>query len=178
MTLVSADEWHKLPHADNIPDGDTVWGVVYRIDPQYAEEVKEYLDHREKDGYTCQEVDVYDHKDGSERLVMQNVSAVPNRLTLTEQASLTSSQVKVRPSPSDGVASLDSSRQVYVGRFDNPSFTGPEQLDDLVRVIHRSVGRARSVAAIECAMLTLYNSFRQELGIPVQPGRCSQQAMP
>ncbi|CAD6588631.1 MAG: hypothetical protein CYPHOPRED_004470, partial [Cyphobasidiales sp. Tagirdzhanova-0007] len=40
VTLVSARDWHELEHADDLPDGDLVWGVVYKIDPTYAQVVK------------------------------------------------------------------------------------------------------------------------------------------
>ncbi|KAG8982653.1 hypothetical protein FRB90_006642, partial [Tulasnella sp. 427] len=39
---------------------DVVWGVAWTIDPQYAVEVKAYLDHREKEGYNEESIDVWD----------------------------------------------------------------------------------------------------------------------
>ncbi|KAL7005211.1 hypothetical protein EMMF5_005183 [Cystobasidiomycetes sp. EMM_F5] len=72
VTLVNAKEWHSLPYADDLPDGDCVWGCVYRIDPEYAVEVKAYLDYREKDGYSCERVDVYRKVDGIEQIVVPN----------------------------------------------------------------------------------------------------------
>lgn len=53
VTLVSAEHWHSLPNADEAPEGDIVWGISYTIDPAHAEEVRAYLDHREKNGYTA-----------------------------------------------------------------------------------------------------------------------------
>ncbi|SHO75703.1 Similar to S.cerevisiae protein GCG1 (Gamma-glutamyl cyclotransferase) [Malassezia sympodialis ATCC 42132] len=52
VTLVSADHWHSLPGADDAPEGDIVWGISYTIDPAHADEVRAYLDNREKIGYT------------------------------------------------------------------------------------------------------------------------------
>ncbi|WFD22063.1 hypothetical protein MEQU1_000725 [Malassezia equina] len=52
VTLVSADHWHSLPGADDAPEGDIVWGLSYTIDPAHADEVRAYLDDREKNGYT------------------------------------------------------------------------------------------------------------------------------
>ncbi|WFD17810.1 hypothetical protein MCAP1_000019 [Malassezia caprae] len=52
VTLVSAEHWHSLPGADEAPEGDIVWGLSYTIDPAYADEVRAYLDDREKNGYT------------------------------------------------------------------------------------------------------------------------------
>lgn len=74
VTLVRAEDWHALPHADDLPDGDLVWGVAYRIDPAYVPEVRAYLDHREKDGYSCSTVDVINVQNGKERTVVKDVS--------------------------------------------------------------------------------------------------------
>lgn len=49
VTLVPSAEWTALPGADDYPT-TLVWGAVYTIDPEHEEEVKAYLDHREKDG--------------------------------------------------------------------------------------------------------------------------------
>lgn len=52
VTLVSAEDWHKYESADDAPEGDIVWGISYTIDPVHAAEVRDYLDYREKNGYT------------------------------------------------------------------------------------------------------------------------------
>lgn len=73
VTLISASDWHSFKDADESPEGDIVWGVTYTIDPAYATEVREYLDFREKNGYTPQRVDVWDkHNDGEEVLINRN----------------------------------------------------------------------------------------------------------
>lgn len=63
VTLVSADHWHSLPNADEDPAGDIVWGISYTIDPAYADEVRAYLDHREKNGYTPLWEPIYGFRD-------------------------------------------------------------------------------------------------------------------
>lgn len=70
VTLIHADEWSKFNEMDAFPHEDVVWGVAYTIDPVYAREVRDYLDYREKDGYTIHHVDVYDSKDGMETIVV------------------------------------------------------------------------------------------------------------
>lgn len=70
VTLVSSEDWHQFKDADESPEGDIVWGVMYSIDPRHATEVREYLDHREKNGYSPQSVDVYGFEkdaDGKEK---------------------------------------------------------------------------------------------------------------
>jgi cation transport regulator ChaC len=66
VTLVPNSEWLKLPGADEYPSR-LVWGVMYTIDPNHAEEVHAYLDEREKDGYELMDVDVFVIKDGQEQ---------------------------------------------------------------------------------------------------------------
>jgi cation transport regulator ChaC len=51
VTLIERSYWEKLAdHHDSAPD--KVWGVAYRIIPEYVAKVKEYLDIREINGYT------------------------------------------------------------------------------------------------------------------------------
>ncbi|KAG8837735.1 hypothetical protein FRC18_008237 [Serendipita sp. 400] len=118
VTLIHAEEWANFDSQDAFPHEDIVWGVAYTIDKEFKEEVREYLDHREKaslrnlpstrpnvkqDGYTVHTVDVYGVIDGQEKVVV-------------EQAT------------------------VYVGKADNPSFVGSEPLDFLAKKIFESVG--------------------------------------
>ncbi|KAK6907027.1 hypothetical protein I203_101016 [Kwoniella mangroviensis CBS 8507] len=63
VTVIEAREWHKLeglntPKGTILPE-DYVWGMAYKINPDYEEEVKAYMEHREKNGYTCHSVPVY-----------------------------------------------------------------------------------------------------------------------
>lgn len=50
MTLIERSFWETLP--DPHSAADKVWGVAYRIEAEHVEEVKEYLDIREINGYT------------------------------------------------------------------------------------------------------------------------------
>ncbi|KAF9475343.1 ChaC-like protein [Pholiota conissans] len=59
VTLVHKEEWDKFSESDAFPDDDTVWGISYTIDPAYEAEVRDYLDYREKDGYTMEILDIH-----------------------------------------------------------------------------------------------------------------------
>jgi len=72
VTLISAKDWSAFSAADPFPEEDIVWGVAYTIHPDHIEEVREYLDYREKNGYTIHYVDVYGFKDGAECIVAPN----------------------------------------------------------------------------------------------------------
>lgn len=50
VTLIERSFWQTLP--DTHSSADKVWGVAYRIEAEHVEEVKEYLDIREINGYT------------------------------------------------------------------------------------------------------------------------------
>ena len=51
VTLIERSYWEQLTdHHDTAPS--RVWGVAYRIVPSRVNEVKEYLDIREINGYT------------------------------------------------------------------------------------------------------------------------------
>jgi len=44
--------------------------VAYTIDPEYEDEVREYLDFREKNGYTVHTVDIYNLVSGREEVII------------------------------------------------------------------------------------------------------------
>lgn len=67
VTLIKRDFYDSLPTPDHHPEpaGNQVWGIAYRIRAEVADQVRRDLDHREKNGYTVEEVDFHfypDHK--------------------------------------------------------------------------------------------------------------------
>ncbi|KII86273.1 hypothetical protein PLICRDRAFT_283633 [Plicaturopsis crispa FD-325 SS-3] len=80
VTLVHKEDWDSFSGADPFPDEDTVWGVAYTIDPIHAADIRDYLDYREKDGYTLESVDIYGHdENGQEKLVIQGAECYVGR---------------------------------------------------------------------------------------------------
>ncbi|KAF7437395.1 hypothetical protein PC9H_004234 [Pleurotus ostreatus] len=72
VTLIHKEEWDLFSGSDPFPNDDTVWGIAYTIDPVYVAEVRDYLDYREKDGYTMETLDVYAIENGQEKVAIHN----------------------------------------------------------------------------------------------------------
>ncbi|KAI5986393.1 ChaC-like protein [Pisolithus albus] len=72
VTLIHKEDWDHFSASDAFPDEDVVWGIAYTINPLYESEVRDYLDYREKDGYTLETLDVYTIEDGIEKVVVRN----------------------------------------------------------------------------------------------------------
>ncbi|OJA19698.1 hypothetical protein AZE42_08389 [Rhizopogon vesiculosus] len=68
VTLIHKEEWDHFSQSDAFPNEDIVWGIAYTIDPAYEAEVRDYLDYREKDGYTMEILDVYTIENGIEKV--------------------------------------------------------------------------------------------------------------
>ncbi|KAF8190066.1 ChaC-like protein [Pholiota molesta] len=73
VTLVHKEDWDKFSQSDAFPNDDTVWGIAYTIDPAYEAEVRDYLDYREKDGYTMETLDIHGIDDnGVHTIIIHN----------------------------------------------------------------------------------------------------------
>jgi len=70
VTLIHIKDWDLFSDTDAFPHEDVVWGIAYNIDPVYEDEVREYLDIREKNGYTVDSVDIWGVVDGVEKVVV------------------------------------------------------------------------------------------------------------
>ncbi|WFD03030.1 hypothetical protein MOBT1_001719 [Malassezia obtusa] len=110
VTLVRSEDWKKLPDADEAPEGDIVWGISYTIDPAYADEVRAYLDYREKNGYTAM------------------------------SAPILGIAADVQETDSEKTKVLIPEVLVYVGLPDNEAFVGAEPLDQLAERIYTCQG--------------------------------------
>ncbi|KAJ4485219.1 ChaC-like protein [Lentinula aciculospora] len=80
VTLIHKEEWNAFSGLDAFPDEDIVWGIAYTIDPAYEKEVRDYLDYREKDGYTLETVDVWGlNAKGEESITLHGVRCYVGR---------------------------------------------------------------------------------------------------
>lgn len=69
--MIHKEDWEAFSGSDPFPHEDIVWGIAYTIDPAYQAEVRDYLDYREKDGYTLETVDVYSMERGCEKVMIR-----------------------------------------------------------------------------------------------------------
>nr|ODN74283.1 hypothetical protein L203_06631 [Cryptococcus depauperatus CBS 7841] len=67
VTVVESRDWHELEgiqlNEGEVLQEDCVWGIAYRIDSEKEDEVRSYMEYREKvpNGYTRHEIPVYTH---------------------------------------------------------------------------------------------------------------------
>ncbi|KAH8111453.1 ChaC-like protein [Phellopilus nigrolimitatus] len=74
VTLIHKEDWDRFSASDAFPEEDIVWGIAYTLDPVHAEDVRKYLDYREKDGYTIEYVDVFGIENGQEKVVISGAT--------------------------------------------------------------------------------------------------------
>ncbi|KNZ82124.1 Cation transport regulator-like protein [Termitomyces sp. J132] len=86
VTLVHKEDWDKFSKSDPFPDDDVVWGIAYTIDPVYEAEVRDYLDYREKDGYTMETLDIYGMNGNEETIIIHKVCLLSDYLYNLVQA--------------------------------------------------------------------------------------------
>lgn len=63
--LETNTEAHDLDGDDDPHSKGLVWGICYQISAEHIESVLEYLDVRERGGYTRVQVDVYEFEDST-----------------------------------------------------------------------------------------------------------------
>ncbi|VEU24367.1 DEKNAAC105527 [Brettanomyces naardenensis] len=118
------DEAEKLINdADSLAKVLKVWGCIYYIPPKYANQASEYLDLREKDGYTTHDVNF-------------NVVLSSEEKRDPEIASIISSLSKNL----HGEPIIKS--VVYIGTTGNESFIGPEDVQQTADIIRTSKGES------------------------------------
>lgn len=108
-------------------DDLTTLGVAYYIPPEYSDEVRQYLDIREQNGYTLHTFSVHLYPNESQR------------------EELAESLSHLEKDPVTGCQILQTS--VYIGITDsssNEAFVGPEDIEDTAVVIAKAVGPSGS----------------------------------
>lgn len=109
---------HSVRISSLTHDDLKVWGVAYYISPENVEEMKQYLDVREQDGYST-------HK------VLFHVHSVPDG----PEADVVLGLI---PRNANGDLILES--MIYIGTIDNESFIGPEDIHETAATIKTSHG--------------------------------------
>lgn len=119
LPLELAIREHSVHISSLTHDDLKVWGVAYYIPPEHVQEMKEYLDVREQDGYST-------HK------VLFHVHSLP-------QASPEADEV-LDKIPRDANGDLVLESMIYIGTIDNESFIGPEDIRQTAAIIKTSHG--------------------------------------
>ncbi|OWB63380.1 hypothetical protein B5S29_g4356 [[Candida] boidinii] len=107
-----------------------IYGCIYYIPPEHAKEVTEYLDIREQDGYSSHEIsfnipitdsycDNNNNKDDEEEEELNKI--------LTQLPKNSKSEYVIKST-------------VYIGKVNNESFIGPEEINKTSKIIKNSIG--------------------------------------
>ncbi|KAH3685288.1 hypothetical protein WICPIJ_003762 [Wickerhamomyces pijperi] len=125
-SLIQDVERFNAVKRDNFQKKDLKsWACAYYIPAEFAKEVTDYLNVREQDGYTVHEIPFELHID--EELKQKYSDPAFNKA------------IEDLPiDPNSGKHILTS--VVYIGTLDNPSFVGPESLEDTAQIISTAVG--------------------------------------
>lgn len=121
------EKYYRNHNSELKHDDLTTLGVVYYIPSEYAEEVRQYLDIREQNGYTLHTVSVHLYPTESQRKELDECLS------------------RLEKDPVTGCQILKTS--VYIGTTDprsNEAFVGPESVDDTAAVISKAVGPSGS----------------------------------
>lgn len=115
-------------HPDMTPESITenllkTWGCVYFIPSHKAQEVSEYLDVREQDGYSIHKVTFI-------------VEIPPHDSNMSDPHL----QAAVAELPKDESGRPFIESLVYIGTVENESFVGPEDIRDTAHIIRHSKG--------------------------------------
>lgn len=110
------DIYHELSEVPELITASDlrVEGVAYYIKAERAQEVRDYLDIREQDGYTCYKVPF-------------NITSGPLSEVLDGL-------------PRNDLGERCIVSEVYIGAIDNNSFVGPEEIEKTARIIASSRG--------------------------------------
>ncbi|KAH8910573.1 ChaC-like protein, partial [Coniochaeta sp. PMI_546] len=122
VTLISRSYWSTLRDPHPSPPDNKVWGVAYRIKPDHVEEVKEYLDIREINGYTIHYTPFHPASENP-----HPAGAKPPNGTEEEEEEEQAAAPPIRT-------------LVYIGTPDNDQFVGPQDPQELAEHIYRSQG--------------------------------------
>lgn len=104
----------------------TTVGVVYYIPPEFADEVKEYLDEREQNGYTTHQVEVQLEPSEEQIADLEEI--------------LNGSSSSLEPVTDKYILKTT----VYIGTMENEAFVGPEDITDTAKVISTAHGPSGS----------------------------------
>lgn len=107
-------------HINELKEDDLkVWGCAYYIPPLHVQEVKEYLDVREQNGYSTHNV--------------------PFHITMVSENIGNDSEILARLPKNDSGDSFIKS-VIYIGTIENEAFIGPENIKDTAQIIKYTEG--------------------------------------
>ncbi|CUM45547.1 uncharacterized protein AC631_04691 [Debaryomyces fabryi] len=113
------DITHKISKLEE--DDLKVWGCAYYVGPEDVAKVKEYLDIREKDGYTTHKVPFH-------------------VLNVCDDSENANKVMQKTPKNKNGDYIIES--LIYIGTIDNASFIGPEDIQKTGEKIKTSSGES------------------------------------